>query len=99
MIARAILLAASMAACLSILGPWLDGAHIDDHSTEVEQAKDMEDAQRAAVVRQRFERAAQRLCGPQSAWREISQGVIECKARRGLPATRMSAPLQPGEHR
>ena len=87
MIFRPILLTAAMAFVLSALGPYLDGVTLDDHSAEVDQAKNLEDAQRAAVVRQRFERAAQRLCGPQSAWREISQGVIECKARRGLPST------------
>lgn len=87
MIGRTILLTTAMAGALAVLGPYLDGVTLDDHSAEVQQAKDLEDAQRAAVMRQRFERAAQRLCGPQSAWREISQGVIECKARRGLPST------------
>ena len=87
MIFRPIILTAAMAFVLSALGPYLDGVTLDDHGAEVDQAKNLEDAQRAAVVRQRFEKAAQRLCGPQSAWREISQGVIECKARRGLPST------------
>ena len=90
MIFRPILLAASMAFVLSALGPALDGVTLDDHGHEVEQAKDLEDAQRAADARQRFEQAAQHLCGPQSAWREISQGVIECKARRGLPSTTLT---------
>lgn len=90
MIYRPILLTAAMAWALGVLGPYLDGVHIEDHSTEVEQAKDLEDAQRAAEARQRFEQGAQYLCGPQSAWREISQGVIECKARRGLPSTTLS---------
>lgn len=87
MIGRSILLATAMVGALAILGPYLDGVSLDDHGTEVQQARDLEDAQRAAQARKRFERAAQRLCGPQSAWREISQGVIECKARRGLPST------------
>lgn len=82
MIFRPILLAAAMAWALGVLGPSLD-----DHGDEVQQAKDLEDAQRAAQVRKRFEAAAQRLCGPQSSWREVSNGVIECKARRGLPST------------
>lgn len=90
MIYRPILLAAAMAWALGVLGPYLDGITLDDHGHEVEQAKDLEDAQRAAAARQRFERAAQNLCGPQSAWREVSQGVIECKARRGLPSTTLS---------
>jgi hypothetical protein len=87
---RPILLTVAMAWALGVLGPHLDGITFDDHGHEVEQAKDLEDAQRAAQVRKRFEDAAQRLCGPQSAWREISQGVIECKARRGLPSTTLS---------
>lgn len=87
MIGRSILLATAMVGALAILGPYLDGVSIDDHGAEVQQARDLEDAQRAAQARKRFERAAQRLCGPQSAWREISNGVIECKARRGLPST------------
>ncbi len=90
MIARTILLTAAMAGALAVLGPYLDGVTLDDHSTEVQQAKDLEDAQRAAVVRQRFEVAAQHLCGPQSNWREVSNNVIECTARRGLRSVRLS---------
>ena len=66
------------------------GPALDDHSAEVDQARDIEDAQRAAEVRKRFEDAAQHLCGPQSAWREVSHNVIECTARRGLRAVRLS---------
>ena len=90
MMARTLLLAAAVIGALGVLGPYLDGIHIDDHSTEVEQAKDLEDAQRAAEARKRFEKGAQHLCGPQSSWREISNGVIECKARRGLPSTTLT---------
>lgn len=86
MMGRTLLLAAAMAGALAVLGPWLDGVHIEDHSSEVQQARDLEDAQRAAEARQRFERAAQRLCGPQSAWREVAHDSIECTARRGLRA-------------
>lgn len=84
MIGRTLVLTTLMAGALAVLGPWLDGVHIDDHSTEVQQARDLEDAQRAAAARQRFERAAQHLCGPQSAWREVAHNSIECTARRGL---------------
>lgn len=90
MIGRTLLLAASMAGALAVLGPYLDGVHIDDHSTEVQQARDLEDAQRAAEARRRFEQGAQYLCGPQSSWREVSHNVIECTARRGLRAVRLS---------
>lgn len=90
MIYRPILLTAAMAWALSVLGPYLDGVTLDDHGAEVQQAKDLEDAQREAEIRYRFEQAARHLCGPQSAWREVSQGVIECAARRGLPLVRLS---------
>ena len=90
MIGRTILLTTAMAGALAVLGPYLDGVTLDDHSTEVQQAKDLEDAQRAAVVRQRFEVAAHHLCGPQSNWREVSNNVIECTARRGLRSVRLS---------
>lgn len=84
MICRPILLTVAMAWALGVLGPYLDGVTLDDHGAEVQQARDIEDAQRAAEARQRFERAAQRLCGPQSAWREVTHDSIECTARRGL---------------
>lgn len=90
MIYRSIPLVVAIIFALAVLGPHLDGIHIEDHSTEVQQAQDLEDAQRAAEARRRFEQGAQYLCGPQSAWREVSQGVIECKARRGLPSTTLS---------
>lgn len=90
MIGRTILLTTAFAGALAVLGPYLDGVQIEDHSTEVQQAQDLEDAQRAAVIRQRFEKAAQNLCGPQSPWREVSNNVIECTARRGLRSVRLA---------
>lgn len=84
MMGRTLLLAAAMAGALAVLGPWLDGVALDDHGSEHQQARDLEDAQRAAQARDRFERAAQHLCGPQSAWREVTHNSIECTARRGL---------------
>lgn len=88
--ARTLLLAAAMAGALAVLGPYLDGVTLDDHGAEVQQARDIEDAQRAAEARRRFEQGAQYLCGPQSSWREVSHNVIECTARRGLRAVRLS---------
>jgi len=81
---RTLLLAAAMAGALAVLGPYLDGVQIEDHSTEVQQSRDLEDAQRAAQARKRFEDAAQRICGPQSVWREVSQNVIRCVSKRGI---------------
>ena len=43
MIIRPIIMAAAMAWALGVLGPSLDGIHIDDHSAEVDQARNIED--------------------------------------------------------
>lgn len=88
--ARTLLLAASMAGALAVLGPYLDGVTLDDHGAEVQQARDIEDAQRAAEARQRFERAAQLVCGVQAAWREAGNGVVQCFTKRGRPTMRVA---------
>lgn len=90
MIGRSILLATAMVGALAILGPYLDGVSIDDHGAEVQQARDLEDAQRAAQARARFEKVARYMCGPQSPWREVSNGVIQCMTRAGKPTTKVS---------
>jgi len=80
-------IALALAFCfvLSYLGP-----ELDDHGDEVEQARDLEDAQRAAQARQRFERAAQLVCGSQAAWREAGNGVVQCLTKRGRPTMRVA---------
>lgn len=88
--ARTLLLAAAMAGALAVLGPYLDGVTLDDHGAEVQQARDIEDAQRAAQARQRFERAAQLVCGSQAAWREAGNGVVQCFTKRGRPTMRVA---------
>lgn len=90
MMHRTIPLVVAIIFALAVLGPYLDGVHIDDHSTEVEQARDLEDAQRAAQTRQRFEQAAQRVCGSQAAWREAGNGIVQCFTKRGRPTMRAS---------
>lgn len=86
MIGRSILLATAMAAALAWLGPALDG--IDDHSDERAQADNLEQAYRDAERLARWERAVTELCGPQAAWKEIGEGVIQCFTRRGRPTLR-----------
>ena len=44
--------------------------------------------QRQSAQRDRFERAAQRMCGPQSPWIEVSPGVVQCLTRHGKPSGR-----------
>lgn len=56
---------------------------IDDHSAEVTQAADIEHAHQAAAARQRFARAAQAMCGPQSPWSEPAPGVVQCHNKHG----------------
>lgn len=80
---RTTLLAAALVLALGWLGPALD-----DHSAERDQASALEYLQRMDGQRERFERAAQRLCGPQSPWVEVSKGVVQCLTRHGKPTGR-----------
>ena len=82
------ILATAFAAAMGWLGPALDV--FDDHGAEVAQAKAIEDAQRAAQARQRFERAAQAVCGSQAAWREAGNGVVQCFDKRARPTVKRS---------
>ena len=88
--ARTLLQAAAIAGALAVLGPFLDGVTLDDHGAEVQQARDIEDAQRAAEARRRFEHAAQLVCGAQAAWREAGNGVVQCFTKRGRPTMRVA---------
>lgn len=78
--------AALTLAAVLLLG-WL-GPALDDNSAERDQASALEHLQRQAAQRDRFERAAQRMCGPQSPWVEVSPGVIQCLTRHGKPTGR-----------
>lgn len=78
--ATSILLAALIAVLLSWAGPALD-----DHSGEWAQAADLQTAINTAVARQRFEAAAQQICGPQAAWQELPDGSVQCKTKYGRP--------------
>lgn len=73
-------------AAVLLLG-WL-GPALDDHSAERDEAAALEYLQRLDASRDRFERAAQRMCGPQAAWAEVGQGVIQCFTKRGRPVGR-----------
>lgn len=89
-----VLMAVALVAALGWLGPALDA--MDDHSAERDQASALEHLQRMDEQRTRFERAAQRACGPQSPWVEVSPGVIQCQTRHGKPAGR-KVRIHPGE--
>lgn len=75
---RTAILALAAIALLAWFGP-----AIDDHSAEVAQAADIEHAHQAAAARQRFARAAQAMCGPQSPWSEPAPGVVQCHNKHG----------------
>lgn len=73
---------AAIAIVLAYIGiAALDGP--TDHSTEVAQAQDIDDAHKAEAARLRFEAAAQAMCGPQAAWRAVDQTSVQCLTKRG----------------
>jgi hypothetical protein len=66
----------AIAALLSVLGPALD-----DNSAEHEVAKQELKKQRQ---QDRFERAAQEICGPNAAWKQTAlDGEIQCFTHKG----------------
>ncbi len=77
------LLCVAIAAMLAFVGPRLD--EIPDHSAEWDQARDLQVAIQQATARQRFEHAAQQLCGPQARWEELPDGSVQCRTRFGKP--------------
>lgn len=66
------LVAVCVAFLLSALGPNLD-AH------DAEKAR----PHREPSPRERFERAAQAICGDNAAWEEVAPGQIQCFTHRG----------------
>lgn len=84
-------LAVALAILLAWFGPGLD---ITDHSAEIDQAKELEHAQRQAQIVRRFERAAQTVCGPNAAWQLLTDGVtILCRDKHGRRTITAQVPL------
>lgn len=75
----------AIAAVLGILGPALD-----DHSDDYAQLASIEDAQQQAQAQARYDAAVQQLCGPNAAWMELQDGVIQCTTKRGTPTRRVT---------
>jgi len=75
---RTLFLAVAAALLIGWFGPTLD-----DHSDERAQAQNLEDAQKAAQSRRRFEQAAQHACGPQAAWAMVTHDTVQCHTKRG----------------
>lgn len=68
---------------------WL-GPSLDDHSDEYAQAVYLQDAINASIQQQKFDRAAQALCGPQAAWAQLQDGSVQCKTKHGRPTITVS---------
>jgi len=69
------------------------GALLDDHGSDFDTARDIEDAQ--AQAQARYESAAKQICGDNAAWMQLEHGVIQCYTHRGaktITATIRSTP-------
>jgi len=69
------LLMVGFAILLSFVGPALD-----DNSKEHSTAKEAIEQQKKA---QRFEKAAQAVCGTNAAFTDLGDGVIQCLTKKG----------------
>lgn len=78
--------AALVIAVVLLLGPahHLDD-NIPDHRAEQDQAVDLQAAVVASIDQQKFDRAAQALCGPQAAWVQMPDGAVQCSTKYGRP--------------
>lgn len=77
---RTTALAIAIAVALCWFGPSLD-----DHSAENDQAVDLQAAIVASIAQERFDRAAQAVCGPQAAWAQLNDGSVQCSTKHGKP--------------
>lgn len=71
------------------------GALLDDHSSDFDVARDLEDAQAQAKATQVYEARVQQLCGANAAWMRLEDGAIQCYTKRGaktITVTLRSAP-------
>lgn len=77
---------ASMAVAFAIALGWLGPTALDTPS--------LQDARAAATAEERFDRAAQAMCGENAAYRMTDQpGVVQCFTHRG--AKTITAKVQP----
>ena len=83
-------LAGALAATLAF-----GGALLDDHSSDFDVARDLEDAQAQAQATHAYEAKVQQLCGENAGWMQLEDGVIQCYTHRGaktITVTLRSAP-------
>lgn len=76
--------AAALALALIVALCWF-GPSIDDHSAEADEAVDLQAAIVASIAQERFDRAAQAVCGPQAAWVQLPDGSVQCSTKYGKP--------------
>lgn len=75
---------AALAIAIAALLCWF-GPSLDDHSAENDQAVDLQAAIVASIAQERFDRAAQAVCGPQAAWVQQPDGAVQCSTKYGRP--------------
>lgn len=68
----------AIAGAMSVGGPALD------------EFDALKDAQESAARRDRFERAAQAMCGENAAWRELADGAVQCFTKRGYKTVQVT---------
>jgi hypothetical protein len=57
----------------------------DDVTTENAMAAEIQSIDRQQVRDARFAKAAQEMCGPQSAWKDLGNSQIQCFTHKGRP--------------
>lgn len=75
---------ALLAIAIAILLCWF-GPTIDDHSAENDQAVDLQAAIVASIQQEKFDKAAQAVCGIQAAWVQLPDGSVQCSTKYGKP--------------
>ncbi len=72
----------------------LGTSHYLDWPAEIEAAQDAVAAYKAAKTeqerQQRFEAAAQQLCGENAGWKMLEDGVIQCYTHRGAKTRKVT---------
>lgn len=79
--------ALNIALAIAICAVAATAHHLDlsgEATERIDAARDLQDAQRQARQRARFERAAQSLCGQHFGWVLISDTEIQCGTQQGI---------------
>lgn len=74
---------------IAITMSWV-GPALDDHGYEQAMADELEQIQRKEQERQRFEQAAQLVCGENAGWYQLDQHTIQCTTKRGRATVKVA---------